>query len=258
MTPEVAAGHHPSHRFVFLHGFTQTHHHWHSGARHIADAIGGSPTTSFVDLPGHGLAAADRSDISAAAQRLPTVAGRGTYVGYSMGGRFALVAAASAVAAGSTEIERLILIGATPGLDDEQAREERVIADEARAGRLEEIGVESFVDEWLEMPMFAGLPDDPAGRARRCDNTVDGLAHSLRTCGTGHQPSLWSSIGGVTTPTLVLAGALDLKFSDIGRRMTDLMPNATFATVDGAGHAAHTERPAHVARLVADWCRSMA
>ena len=80
-------------RLVFLHGFTQTHHHWHAVAHTIAQALDRSPVLTFVDLPGHGLAAADRTPIADAGDPLATLAGRGTYVGYSMGGRFALVAA---------------------------------------------------------------------------------------------------------------------------------------------------------------------
>ena len=52
---------------------------------------------------------------------------------------------------------------------------------------------------------------------------------------------------------LVLAGELDTKFIEIGRRMAERLPQATFAAVPGAGHAAHTERPADTVRIVADW-----
>lgn len=239
-------------RFVFLHGFTQSHHHWHGPARAIATRVGDAARVSFVDLPGHGLASDDSSGIAAAADTLPALAGPGTYVGYSMGGRFALTAAAS----GSPSIERLVLIGATPGIDDPGERADRIAADEIRARHLEQVGVATFVDEWLRMPMFGGLPDDPIGRAHRLTNTVPGLAGSLRACGTGNQPSLWSSLATISVPTLVLAGERDAKFADVGRRMAEQMPRATFATVDDAGHAAHTERPERVAVLVAEWLRS--
>ena len=45
-------------------------------------------------------------------------------------------------------------------------------------------------------------------------------------------------------PVLVLAGEHDERFAALGRRMAGAIGgNATFATVAGAGHAAHLEQP---------------
>ncbi len=236
-------------RLVFLHGFTQTHHHWHAGARSIAASIATDPALAFVDLPGHGLSADDRSDIELTAASLPTVAGPGTWIGYSMGGRHALLAALTK----APEIERLVLIGTTPGIEDAAERAVRADNDAQRADRVETIGVDAFLTEWLEQPLFSHLPPDPAGLAHRHRNTAVGLAHSLRTAGTGVQPAVWSRLADVGVPTLVLAGEFDVKFTAIGRSMVERLPRATFATISGAGHAAHTEQPAEVAAAVAGW-----
>lgn len=244
-----ASGHQ---RLVFLHGFTQTHHHWHRVAHRVADhaAERFAPVTlAFVDLPGHGLSGDDDLPIDAAGDPLAALAGRGTYVGYSMGGRFALHAAIAA----PDRVERLVLIGATPGIEDDAERAERRRADRARADRVETIGVDAFLDEWLAAPIFATLPPDERGRAHRRRNRATGLAASLRTAGTGEQASLWPELARVDAPTLVLAGALDTKFTDIGRRMAARLPDATFVPIEGAGHAAHTERPDAVAEIIAGW-----
>lgn len=248
----------PTDRLVFLHGFTQTHHHWHAVAHGIAGRVAARsdrvPTLTFVDLPGHGLSAHDRNPIAGAGAPLATVTGPGTYVGYSMGGRFALVAAL----ARPDLVRRLVVIGATPGIDDEDERAERRALDDRRAGGLEhgsqgQDGVDTFLDEWLAAPMFADLPADPHDRTHRRRNTAAGLASSLRTAGTGSQPSLWGRLHEITVPVLVLAGERDVKFTSIGRGMTDRLPNATFAMVAAAGHAAHTEQPDQTARIIADW-----
>jgi 2-succinyl-6-hydroxy-2,4-cyclohexadiene-1-carboxylate synthase len=236
-------------RGIFLHGFTQTHHHWHRCGSLIAERCGFA-SSSYVDLPGHGLSTADRSDIVATARALPSLAGPGTYVGYSMGGRVALLAAAGDTAG---LVERLVLIGATAGLPTEDEREERRRLDGERADRLLDLGVEAFLDEWLAAPLFATLAPDPSGRERRARNDPDGLAHSLRHHGTGSQPSLWDQLGEIEVPTLVIAGALDPKFIGIGQRMVDGLPNAQFVSIAGAGHAAHSERPEAVADAVAAW-----
>ena len=236
-------------RLAFLHGFTQTHHSWHGCADLITQRCGGPATLVLPDLPGHGLSADDRSGIADAASQLAARLGRATVVGYSMGGRFALHTAL----AEHNRIERLVVIGATPGLDDERERAQRRADDEARATRIEDAGVEAFLDEWLAAPIFATLPDDAAGREHRARNTAAGLAHSLRTAGTGVQESLWSRLGEIRIPVLVLAGELDTKFSEIGRRMAAALPDATFESIPGAGHAAHTEQPEAVAAAIATW-----
>jgi 2-succinyl-6-hydroxy-2,4-cyclohexadiene-1-carboxylate synthase len=240
-------------RLVFLHGFTQTHHHWHACAQLIArwveTSLGDQPTLRFVDLPGHGLSEAERLTIEQAAPQLVTLAGRGTYIGYSMGARHALTAAC----AGAPEIERLVLVGGTAGLADPSERDARIAHDEAKARHLEQIGVEAFVDEWLSQPMFTGLAVADADRRHRLRNTIDGLAASLRLAGTGAQEPLWDALADVQMPVLVLAGERDGKFTEVGWRMASAMPNARFAAIPNAGHAAHAEQPEATAALVAGW-----
>lgn len=237
-------------RFVFLHGFTQTHHHWHAGAQLLATRIDPTATLAFVDLPGHGLATDDRAGtIDDVGPRLIRLAERGTYVGYSMGGRIALVAAAT----GAPQIERLVLIGATPGIVDGAQRAERRRLDEERAQRIERIGVDDFLDEWLAMPMFARLPADEDDIANRRRNTAAGLAHSLRAYGTGSQTPVWDRLATIEVPVLVLAGELDISFVEVGSRLAAALPHGTFTIIPGAGHAAHIERPEATVGAITRW-----
>lgn len=236
-------------RFVFLHGFTQTHHHWHGPGAVLARRFQPAPTLAFVDLPGHGLAADDRTGITTAGTELAELGGAGTWVGYSMGARFALHAAI----APSTRIERLVLIGGTAGLADPAERAARIADDAARAAALEADGLDAFLDRWLAAPLFATLPPDRDGLAHRRRNTAAGLAHSLRTAGTGSQESLWDRLGAIRIPVLCLAGELDSKFTALGRQLAGALPHGEFAAVPGAGHAAHTERPDAVADLITAW-----
>jgi 2-succinyl-6-hydroxy-2,4-cyclohexadiene-1-carboxylate synthase len=240
-------------RLVFLHGFTQTHHHWHPCAHLVAHdldrKLGSEPTLAFVDLPGHGLSADERLPIADSGDALADLIGPGTVIGYSMGARFAL----HAVLSPRSRIDRLVLIGGTAGIDDPGERADRHVADEARADRVERIGVAAFLDEWLAAPLFATLPADARGLAHRRRNSAPGLAASLRDAGTGAMSPLWTALQRIEIPVLVLAGELDTKFTALGRRMTDLLPQATFAAVPGAGHAAHTERPTTTATTITTW-----
>ncbi len=236
-------------RLVFLHGFTQTHHHWHECAHLIASRLVTPPTIAFVDLPGHGLSGDDHRTIEAVAADLPRVGGAGTYVGYSMGGRHLLAAAVRR----PPEIERIVVIGANAGLNDPADRAARAAEDERRAERVEQVGVKAFVDEWLAMPMFAGVPSIESDRRHRCRNTATGLAASLRLAGTGAQEPVWDALPEISVPVLVLAGERDVKFVDIGHRIAETIPGATFAVIPDAGHATFGERPEATAELIAAW-----
>ena len=108
---------------------------------------------------------------------------------------------------------------------------------------------------WEQLPLFASQNTLPAEarsalRRQRLRNSAQGLAHSLRGMGTGTQASLWSRLGQIDAPALLIVGALDEKFCRIGRAMAGAMPRARLAVVAGAGHAVHLERPDEFVRLV--------
>ena len=123
---------------VLLHGFTQTRQSW----RRTVAALGGRYRALTPDLPGHGQAAERRpASFAACAAYVRALAdGPCTLVGYSMGGRIALYTALALPGL----VERLVLVGASPGIADAAEREARRRADAALADRIEAIGVEAF------------------------------------------------------------------------------------------------------------------
>lgn len=223
-------------RLVFVHGFTQTGRSWIPIARHFAD----THEIVLVDAPGHGGSTSVRADLPHTADLLAAVGGRATYIGYSMGGRMVLHLAL----AHPEVVERLVLVSATGGIDDPVERAERRSGDESLARELERDGLDSFLDRWLSLPMFAGLAPDAADADDRRRNTVDGLASSLRLAGTGTQEPLWDAVRDITAPTLVMSGADDAKFTLLGDRLAEAIgATASRVTVPDAGHATHLERP---------------
>lgn len=237
-------------RAVFAHGFTQTARSWSTVEERLLVA---RPTveTIAVDLPGHGAASGLRADLWGAADHLVEAGGTGTYIGYSMGGRVALHAAL----AHPDAVERLVLIGATAGLDDRTERADRRAADERLAERIRQIGVGAFIDEWLESPLFAHLDGDSAMRGDRLRNTAAGLASSLRTCGTGTQDPLWERLGEIECPTLILAGEHDPKFRALGERLTNGIADSRLVVVGNAGHSVHLENPDATVDAIVDFLR---
>ena len=54
-------------------------------------------------------------------------------------------------------------------------------------------------------------------------------------------------------PVLLVAGSLDAKFVHAAERMAGLLPDATLAVIDGAGHTVHLERPADFLAALDAW-----
>jgi 2-succinyl-6-hydroxy-2,4-cyclohexadiene-1-carboxylate synthase len=229
-----------------VHGFTQTRRCWGP----IAADLARDHELVLVDAPGHGRSARVEADLVGGGDLVARAAGEATYLGYSMGGRVALHTALQH----PDQVRGLVLVGATAGLEDPAERAARVADDEARADRIERIGVEAFLDEWLSLPIFAGLDEASAHREARRENTAGGLASSLRRAGTGTQQPTWDRLSELSMPVLVVAGADDAKFVALGRRMAESIgPNATFAAVDGAGHTAHLEQPERFLATLRPW-----
>jgi 2-succinyl-6-hydroxy-2,4-cyclohexadiene-1-carboxylate synthase len=202
------------------------------------------------DLPGHGEFAERRpASFAACDAYLRVVAGeRFTLGGYSMGGRVALHAALSL----GPRVERLVLIGASPGLASAEERAARAADDAALADRIEAIGLEAFVREWAAQPLFDGMPRGVAEIASedRLRNTASGLAAALRGLGTGVMPSLWERLGELAMPVDLVVGERDARFRAIAERMEGELPDARLHVVPGAGHAVHLEAPEAVAEIL--------
>jgi 2-succinyl-6-hydroxy-2,4-cyclohexadiene-1-carboxylate synthase len=232
---------------LLLHGFTQTGRSW-EPVRH---ALAARYRSIAPDLPGHGEFAERRpASFPACDAYLRALGGEPfTLVGYSMGGRIALHAALSV----GERVERLVLIGASPGISDPRERAERARSDAALADRIEAIGVEAFVREWEAQPLFDGMPRGIAevAHADRMRNTAPGLAAALRGLGTGVMPPLWNRLGELEAPVELVVGERDEKFRAIADQMLVALPRARVRVVAGAGHAVHLEAPDAVAEVVA-------
>ncbi|MEM8618998.1 MAG: alpha/beta fold hydrolase [Actinomycetota bacterium] len=240
-------------RLVLAHGFTQTARSWDvltpALRAHLATDSVEDAEIVAADLPGHGTAGELRRELWGCADHLVEVGGDAIYIGYSMGGRIALHAALAHPAA----VRGLVLIGATPGIASESERCARRAADRELADRLERIGVDAFLDEWLALPLFAGLDASAAMRDDRLRNRAADLASSLRLTGTGSQSPLWDRLRDITAPALVIVGANDQKFNTIGRQMCSMLPSGEMISISDAGHSAHLEQPNATAAVIADW-----
>ena len=227
-------------RVRLVHGFTQTIRSW--------DAV---EARLPRDWDVQALEVPDGLDFIATAAALGLRGGEGAWVGYSMGGRLALRLALDRPAT----VQQLVLVSATPGFDRAGEREARLASDERLASDVERDGVRKFLERWLAQPLFETVPPEATQLdIRTRGNTVHRLAHQLRALGQGVQEPLWDRLGELSMPVLVLTGAYDRKYVEIGERMVAAIgANAAQVTLPHAGHATHLERPAEVADTISSW-----
>ncbi|HWC39605.1 MAG TPA: alpha/beta fold hydrolase [Acidimicrobiales bacterium] len=228
---------------MLVHGFTQTRRSWGPAAVDLARRF----ELVRVDAPGHGGSSEIPADVAEGARLIGEVGGRASYIGYSMGARLCLRLALDA----PDVVRSLVLVSGTPGIEDDDERRRRRLEDDRLAAELERVGLDEFLHRWLSGPLFASLGPAEANLDARRENTVAGLATSLRLAGTGAQEPLWARLAELAMPVLVVAGARDHVFSDRAAAVVGAIgTNAELAVVPDAGHALHLERPAAFVALV--------
>lgn len=243
-------------RIVLLHGFTGSTNTWN-------EVISFLPNTFdilTIDLIGHGVTSKPMdstryaveeqiADLHALFHQLKW--SNFTLVGYSMGGRLALSYASR------YPVDRLILESSSPGITEIEQRLNRKQSDDLLADRILNKGLTSFVHFWEGIPLFhtqrqLSLETQQQIREERLAGSEIGLANSLRGFGTGVQPSYWHKLEEINTPTFLLTGELDEKFSKLAKKMKKYLPNVAHIEIRDVGHAIHVENPELFATIVKD------
>jgi 2-succinyl-6-hydroxy-2,4-cyclohexadiene-1-carboxylate synthase len=212
----------------------------------VIEALGERYRPIAPDIRGHG-AASDRQPVTldAVIDDVASLAsGSFALVGYSMGGRIALHVALALPG----RVERLVLIGASPGIADPAERAARCAADEQLADEIELLAIEEFARRWSSNPLLAGQPGWL--QEDRLRNEPTALARALRGLGTGALPSAWDRLAELRMPVALVAGERDHKFRAIAEEMAGAIAEAESVGVPGVGHAVHLEAPEAVAELI--------
>jgi 2-succinyl-6-hydroxy-2,4-cyclohexadiene-1-carboxylate synthase len=238
---------------VFLHGFMGCGQDWDGVATRLGDGF----QCLQPDLPGHG---GDTRDIPAPEEGFAVAINRllaamdnaemdtAALVGYSMGGRIALAAALQAPA----RFTHLIVESASPGIEDDAQRAERLRHDTQLADHLESVAndpgaFEQFLRDWYAMPLFGSLQRHPdlleSLIRKRRENDPARLAAALRALSVGRQPDFWPALPRLAMPTLVIVGAVDRKYRLISEEMTERCPRVAIHEMTGCGHNVHAENP---------------
>lgn len=236
---------------VALHGFTL------AGAQFAPLATYLDCHVLAPDLPGHGDTSVTPVDlpttidaIAAWLTGLPTPV---PLVGYSMGGRIAV-----SLALDHPElVDRLVVISAGPGIRDPEERAARARTDNHLAARIREVGVDRFLDDWLDAPITSTAAlDEPtrsADRAIRQNNSGAGLAAALRGLGQGASPYLGDRLGELTMPLLTVSGSNDVRYGEYAASLAAAAGDAIHQIVAGVGHNVVLEAPKALGALIEDF-----
>ena len=248
---------HANETIVLLHGFTGSTKTWHRVIAQLPTSI----RYIAVDLIGHGQTAAPLTEkqysmdyqVELLKELFCTLnLEKFILLGYSMGGRVAL----SYAFRYPSQITHLILESASPGLVEQQQRMERKSADDKLAEKIVANGIESFVNKWEDIPLFASQKLLPASvqqeiRQERIEQREIGLANSLRGMGTGVMPELWGKpLATLPMPVTLITGDLDKKFVQLNDKMQKQIAKANHIIIPAVGHAIHVENPTKFATIV--------
>jgi 2-succinyl-6-hydroxy-2,4-cyclohexadiene-1-carboxylate synthase len=224
---------------LFIPGFMQRGDAW----RPVAELLPERYPSTLLDHREH--------DYSGRLREIAAAGEGAVLVGYSLGGRLALRAAIR----DPGRYAGVVTVGASPGIEDATGRADRAQADERLAAWMEAAPIGDVVGVWERQPLFADQSDALVDEQRPGRMSADpaALALLLRTAGQGVLEPVWHRLLALELPLLAIAGARDDAYVAAAGRMADLAPRGRAAIVEHAGHAAHLQRPADVARLLVEF-----
>jgi pimeloyl-ACP methyl ester carboxylesterase len=148
----------------------------------------------------------------------------------------------------------LVLADTSAPADTEAGREWR----RATAERLLREGMRPYAEEVLYKMVSRSAPPDVAAHVLGMMRGTDpaGAAAALR--GRAERPDYVAMLAGVAVPALVVVGAED-EFTPLAdaRLMSDAIPDATLAVIEGAAHLPNLERPADFDEALQDFLKSL-
>jgi len=236
---------------VALHGFTLTGDQFSSAAQRLGR------TVIAPDLPGHGgsvdASTAIRDTVGSVASVISSIGIAVPLIGYSQGGRLALMTALDHPG----HISALVVISANAGIEDPSQRSARAHADAGVAARLATMTLADFLDDWtshgITSTSHLSASDVATDRELRLNNTATGLARALTGYGQGAQPSVWHRLKDLALPVLVMSGGRDEKYSLIAESMASMISDSEWVAIDVAGHNPLLDAPDEAYAAISDF-----
>ncbi|MBD0785182.1 2-succinyl-6-hydroxy-2,4-cyclohexadiene-1-carboxylate synthase [Vibrio sp. Y2-5] len=234
---------------VFLHGLLGSGEDWQSSVEQL-------PKSNWItiDLPGHGQSQDHTcSDFSQCCQQIshtilsqiepntPVI-----LIGYSLGGRIAMLGAALELFS-SINLVGLVIEGGNFGLQSELEKKQRWENDSRWAQRFRLEPIEQVLNDWYQQAVFSSLNDEQRQTliTKRSANLGNHIANMLLSTSLANQPYLLPALQQLSLPVLYVCGANDHKFRQLAEQS-----GLTYCQIESAGHNVHQEQPCAFAKTI--------
>lgn len=176
-------------------------------------------------------------------------------LGYSLGGRIAMLHACRQQNQAKTGLCGVIIESAHPGLENPNEQQQRLAHDQHWAQQFETLPLPQVLHNWYQQPVFQDLSPTQQLQLvqQRLQNQPQQLADMLRSASLGNQPNLRPELAKLKIPCHYLVGNNDLKFMAIART---LPKNVVTHIFEDAGHNIHHGQPLHWLQTVKQIIRS--
>jgi len=234
--------------FVFIHGTLQRSSVWGSIINSLRE--NGSPGKKFQvgNILTPDLYSDNPANLNSWFEKLDSsISGENNIlIGYSLGGRFALELYKRA----PSKYKSIVLICTDPGLEDKSAAASQLVNDDKWESRFREMDWDEMMHLWNALPTFCGQTNNTPPSEQDFDR--DSLARLWNITSKARNPSLWGVVTEIAVPTLVVTGDMDIKFTDIGKRIKQLNPEMVeHVQIPDIGHRVPWEdREGFVAALI--------
>jgi 2-succinyl-6-hydroxy-2,4-cyclohexadiene-1-carboxylate synthase len=167
------------------------------------------------------------------------------FVGYSMGGRIGL-----GLSFHFPELfKKQIIISAHPGLGDSKEKSSRYIQDQNVLNEInDEQSWKLFLDKWYRQEIFGNLSikDNYYELLKKDFMNFKNYKSQLYCFSLGLQDNYWSQ----KTPTHYIAGELDHKYFEIGKRFIENSKIHHLSIIPNTAHKCYFEDPAKTLALI--------
>ncbi len=227
---------------VFLHGLLGNTKDWQDSLSLLTNN-----NWLTIDLPGHGRSAqhfcrdfddccqqVSHTIVSQLKPHTPVV-----LVGYSLGGRIAMLGTALNLFSG-LNLKGIVIEGGNFGLNSQQDKETRWENDHRWAQRFRNEPIEQVLSDWYQQAVFSSLNDEQRQTliTKRSANLGGNIANMLLSTSLAHQPYLLPALQRLSLPMHYVCGAKDNKFRQLAEQS-----GLNYSQINGAGHNVHKEQP---------------
>jgi len=159
-------------------------------------------------------------------------------LGYSLGGRLALHALLE-----RPDLWRgVILVAADTGLADSEEKQRQLQNDLQWADRFLTEDLEELLAEWDALPVFSQFPNLAPGE--RTQLNPKNIAQIFDRFSKGRQEDMLPALKQIrSAPLLYLSGAMDKKYSQLGKELAECCPSVQHIIIPNAGHRVPWENP---------------